>query len=337
MTAELAEISPSSIISLEEINTPEKRLKALTNSFTASIVIIAEMHKNRDWESLTKEDGGHYENLAELVQDALKVGMSYSYRLVQSATQFYLPLESVTVDGTTISLTSGEAAALGKGGMAEVVSRVEDEIKSIEEDPFKQSSLVESIKDDVLKEKLEKKKNRSAVTDEISLGDYDLDEDFANLDLEDDLAEDDTYGEYDDGLSAFGDIDELGIDNLIADDDFDSAPTTRKNSDAKPINFEDSKPKSTSQSESRDATVLVEEILSGGKEFRTESEIETLPQELQPVVKAFLVLEEMQPIHIASLVNEENRGVIYPIQKAISNARMLKATIETSPWVISQL
>ena len=107
-----------------------------------------------------------------------------------------------------------------------------------------------------------------------------------------------------------------GAGALDAEDDFD-APAARgaEQKVAPALNFDKPQQEKPQEPAPRDATAVLEEILSGGQEYRTDEEIEQLPQELQPVVRAFLVLEQMQPIQLAALVSEESRGVVYPIQK----------------------
>src|SRR5690625_6573273 len=111
---------------LEQLDTAEKRFAQLSRNFVSSIAIIAKMQENRDWETLRKEDGSEYKSLTEMVQDALNISDSYARRLVQTADNFYSHLEAVTVDGTVISITANQAAALGTEiGRASCRERVE--------------------------------------------------------------------------------------------------------------------------------------------------------------------------------------------------------------------
>ena len=309
------------IAQIENLDTPQKRFEYLSGTFASAIVVIAEMQKNRDWEHLTHEDGSPYTSLTDLVSDALSKSDSYSRRLVQTANEFYTPLESITVEGTVISITATEAASLGTEGMRDVVDRVNNGIDG-EESPEGQSALIDSAKAEVLS-------GGSDVgfdDDEFSGGDL--------ADLGDDDFDDDDGLDYSDsggqapsrsgGTDAS--LDDLGSDFDPDDSDFgDDAP---KEKPEKPAN---------AQQDSSDFLTPIQQIMAGGQTYKTDEDIETLPDDLQKFVRAVNYLAELEPVELAEMIDEDKRGVTYEIRTAISALRLVVSATETSGWVVQQL
>lgn len=308
----------SEIANLDHLNTPEKRFTHLSRSFTEAIIVIAKMQEERDWENLTKEDGTPYKSLTDMVHDALKISDSYARRLVQTATSFYTPLEAITVEGTVISITSGEAAKLGNSGMKEVVAQVEEEVKE-ESDPEKQSSIIDAVKNDVLQSK-----------SKPSFDDFD--DDFDDEDI-DDLDFDDADEPFDDDNDAPAASSKKSKSSPSSEDFDDSDFET----DDLPEAPQPKAKKEKGKQKSSDLLGPIEKIMGGGKEYKTEEDIATLPEELQEFVRALIYLSELDAVELSGLITEERRGVTYPIRKAHSNLTLVLSSTETSNWVLEQI
>lgn len=309
----------SSVVAIDTLDTAEKRFQYLSGTFASAIVVIAEMQKNRDWETLKKADGSDYASLTDLVQEALAKSDSYARRLVQTANNFYTPLEAITVEGTVIAITASEAATLGNDGMDEVVARVSGQLgegQSADE----QADLIQSVKSDVVNG------NRADADD------FD--------DLDDDLR--DAYG--DDDFEDFGDDD-------FDEEDGEFATTSRKDSEGGSSKRDDSatadfdegsapepkeKPSKASQ-EPTDVLGPIEKIMAGGTEYTTAETIETLPEDLQKFVQAVNYLADLNPEDLSELITEERRGAIYRIPAAVSALRFVQSATETSTWVLNKI
>lgn len=125
----------------------EERLGKLQRSFSEVIITVAEMHRDKDWMFLSREDGTPYTSLAALLADALNVSSSMARRYVQGARDVYLPLEQITVDGTVIPITSGDIASLGAAGIADVISTAGERLAGVT-DPDESSEIIaDSIAD----------------------------------------------------------------------------------------------------------------------------------------------------------------------------------------------
>lgn len=309
------------IVNIEHLDTPEKRFSHLSRSFTSAIVVIAEMQNKRDWENLTRDDGSPYKSLTDMVQDALKISDSYARRLVQTATVFYTPLEAVTVEGTVINITAGEAAKLGGDGMAEITKQVSEQIEG-NDDPEFQSELIDAVKGDVLS-----KKNAAKLDDfdddflDGEFDDFDFDDDdFGDDDLPPAKASASKKPAGDSSASDFEDSDDFG--------DFDDDPPAPELKDKK---------KDKSKQTPSDYLGPIEKIMSGGKEYKTDEDIEELPEELQEFVRAVNYLANLDSVGLSEMITEDRRGVTYSIRKAASNLTLVVSATETSSWVLEQI
>lgn len=307
----------SSVVAIDTLDTAEKRFQYLSGTFASAIVVIAEMQKNRDWETLKRADGSDYNSLTDLVQEALAKSDSYARRLVQTATNFYTPLEAITVEGTVIAITASEAASLGNDGMDEVVQRVAGQLEDGQSSED-QSNLIQSVKSDVVN------------------GGHANEDDFDDLD-------DDLRDAYDD----FGDFGDDDFDD--ADDDFatksrgDAGGSPASLSNASEDDFDEGgapepkeKPSKASQ-EPTDVLGPIEKIMAGGKEYTTEEAIATLPEDLQKFVRAVNYLGDLNPEELSEMITEERRGAIYRIPAAVSALRFVQSATETSTWVLNKI
>lgn len=313
LPSEVAEVQGE----IEQLDTAEKRFAQLSRNFVSSIAIIAKMQENRDWETLTKEDGSEYKSLTEMVQDALNISDSYARRLVQTADNFYSPLEAVTVDGTVISITANQAAALGTEGMNDVVDRVTEGTNDGDA-PEYQSELINEATNDVLSEK---KAERSDFDDFAS----DFDDDTS---IDEDLQDDDDFP--DDFPDDFADAPSSGASAS------DGGGSESKSAEKKSTKKNDGEGDSSS-SESKDYLQPIERIMSGGQEYNDDEDIETLPEELQEFVRAVNYLANIDPEDISNLITRERRGATYNIQKASSQLTLVRSSTEVSGWVLDQL
>lgn len=295
-------------VDISHLDTPEKRFEHLSRSFMSSIIVIAAMRQNEDWKHLTRADGSAYGSLTQVVQDALSISDSWARRLVQTSDEFYAPLEAITVSGTVINISSTEAVSLGKDGMAEVVERAKVELPE-SATPEMQTDLIESIKKDAI---------QSRSTSPVDSADDDFDDDFGDLD--------------------FGDLD------FDDDDDDDGSPSTlsapSQASSPKPASTSKadrggSAPKPSGQSPS-DYLSPIEKAMSGGKEYTTDEDIETLPEELQEFVKVVNYLAGLDAVSLSKEITKELRGVTYSISRASNNLKLVDAAVKTSPWVLEQ-
>lgn len=305
-------------LDISELDTPEKRFQGLSRTFVHTAMIISEMQKNEDWKVLKREDGSDYSTLTDLVQDALKISDSYARRLVQTSKEFYTPLESVTVEGTVINITSTNAAALGATGMKEVVDRVSDETNE-NQSPEEQAELIDAVTKDVLDQK-----RRSANPD-----DFGDDDDLEGFTLDD--------------LDDFGDDD---IDDFDGDDDVfasDSSTSSKKNPSAGDSGGSSEKPKgdkSTGGSKETPAVnylLPIQEIMSGGKEYVTDEDLEELPEPLKEFVRVVNWLAGLDHEEITDMITEDRRGATYKIRKASSTLTLIVSSVETSPWVLEKI
>lgn len=318
LPSEVAEVQGE----IEQLDTAEKRFAQLSRNFVSSIAIIAKMQENRDWETLRKEDGSEYKSLTEMVQDALNISDSYARRLVQTADNFYSPLEAVTVDGTVISITANQAAALGTEGMNDVVERVK-EGASDEDVPEYQSALIDEATNEVLSDK--KKVDRDDFDD---FGD-----DFDDTSIDEELEDDDDFP--DDFPDDFADVGsgDAGSSAPAGDSGGGSESSGSEKKSTKKSDGEGD----SSSSESKDYLQPIERIMSGGKEYNDDEAIETLPEELQEFVRAVNYLANIDPEDISNLITRERRGATYNIQKASSQLTLVRSSTEVSGWVLDQL
>lgn len=142
----------------------QERFSRLSATFAATLAIVAEMYRDRDWEHLVKEDGSAYSSLAEVLVDGLNVSVSMARRYVQGATGLALPLQEITVEGTRIQITSGAVAALGNDGMSDVVETATERLEGVT-DPEESTRIIEETVNEV------KKSRAGSGGDSVSGGD----------------------------------------------------------------------------------------------------------------------------------------------------------------------
>lgn len=289
------------------------RLARLRTTFAASLAIVAEMHQDRDWEHLTREDGTPYGSLAEVMVDVFNVSISMARRYVQGARDFYLPLSELTIEGTRIEITSGDVATLGQAGIADAVDTARDRLDGVE-DPDEASRIIsESVSD------AKDRKNAPTDFEPREGGDFDGYDPMTSSagsergegrynDLVGDLPDDD--GDFDTGPhgDAYGPV-YTGVE----DDEDDGSPTPVSGSDA------------------------VERILAGARTFDSEDDQRSLNPSLRDVVRALQTLASIDPVEVGEMIDYENRGVLLPVDGALASVKRLRATVESSPWFISRM
>lgn len=287
------------------------RLARLRSTFAASLAIVAEMHQDRDWEHLTRDDGSPYNSLAEVMVDVFNVSISMARRYVQGARDFYLPLSELTVEGTRIEITSGDVATLGQGGIADAVDTARDRLDGVD-DPDEASKIISDSVSDA-----KDRKNTPIDFEPRDGGDFEGYDPMTSsggsereagrhADLVNDLPDDD--GDFNTGPhgDAYGPV-YTGLD----DDDDGSSPAS--GSDA------------------------VEKILSGARTFESDEEQKSLNPSLRDVVRALQTLSSIDPVEVGEMIDYENRGVLLPVDGALTSVKRLRATVESSPWFISRM
>lgn len=288
------------------------RLARLRTTFAASLSIVAEMHQDRDWEHLTREDGTPYNSLAEVMVDVFNVSISMARRYVQGARDFYLPLSALTIEGTRIEITSGDVATLGQAGINDAVDTARDRLDGVD-DPEEASRIISDSVSDAKDRKSES--NNSGFE-----GDSDFDG-------------------YDPGLTPEGGKGARYGDDLINDlpddnGDFDTGPHGDAYGPVYTGVEDDEDDGSTVPSSGTDA---VERILSGARTFEDDADLRDLPVPLKDVFQALQTLAKMDPVEVGEMIDYDNRGVLLPVDEALTSVKRLRATVEASPWLISRL
>lgn len=296
----------------DPVERAQLRLARLRTTFAASLAIVADMHQDRDWEHLSREDGSAYNSLAEVMVDVFKVSISMARRYVQGARDFYLPLSALTVDGTLIEITSGEVATLGRDGIADVVETARERLDGVE-DPEEASRIISDAVTDA------KARKEGGGDPSGSRG-----------------AGGDDFGGYDDapqppdrGRGRFdGDL----MDDL-PDDDGDDGPS----GDAYGPLITGLEEEPDGRDIPMSGEEAIDRIMSGARTYDTEADLEALPEQLREIYLALQTLAAMDPVKIADMVDYDNRGVILPVEGALKSIKRLRSTVESSPWVISRL
>lgn len=289
----------------------QMRLARLRTTFAASLAIVAEMHQDRDWEHLSREDGTPYNSLAEVMVDVFNVSISMARRYVQGARDFYLPLSELTVEGTRIEITSGDVATLGQAGIHDAVDSARDRLDGVE-DPEEASRIIsESISD---------AKDRKSAANEFQ-GDSDFDG-------------------YDPGLSPQGGRSERYGDDLVNDlpddgGDFDKPPQGDAYGPVYTGLEDDEDPSDPNLPSS--GSDAVERILSGARTYDSDEDQRALSVPLKDVFQALQTLAHMDPVEVGAMIDYDNRGVLLPVDEALTSVKRLRATVETSPWLIARL
>lgn len=291
---------------LATLDSPEKRFRSLSGSFAMSIAVLAQMHAQRDWETLTREDGSPYESLIDLAQDALHVSRQWASKMVQTATHFHSPLESMIIEGTPIAITSSQATTLSGAEMDDLVEELGDKLND-DQTPEEQAEIIRQATEDKVADKEAAKEDGQ--TPRTSSGGTYQPEDFEEF-------SDEELASFGPPPPPFGDFD----DSEFSFDD--EAPAKR--------------PSSTATS-STDFMSHISQFLKGGKAYNSDEDIDTLPEELREFVRAVAFLANMDPIDLSSMVDKETRGVLYKIDKAKSNLIVFKTNVESAPWVLANI
>lgn len=279
------------------------RLARLRSTFAASLAIVAEMHQDRDWEHLSRDDGTPYASLAEVMVDVFNVSISMARRYVQGARDFYLPLSELTVDGTRIEITSGEVAALGREGISDAVATAADLLDGVD-DPEEASRLI----DDAVRGAKERREAGRADSDEFE----------------------DNYDPAPAPSRRGGDM----LDDLPDDDDGDFDFTAGPSGDAygpltTGLEDDEDAPKSGAEA--------VERVLAGADRYEDEDDLDALTPSLRKIVEALQTLSAMEVGEVSRLVDFDHRGVLLHVDPALNAVKRFRATVESSPWMISRL
>lgn len=275
----------------------QERLRRLRATFADSLAIIAEMHQDRDWEHLTKEDGTPYASLAEVFSDAMQVSLSMARRYVQGATKFYLPLSEVTVDGTRIEITSGSVASLGDGGLADAVETARGRLEGVDDPEEAEEIITGSLQ--------EAKERKSAQSAEPAPS-WDDPEDWGRAPGEEPF------------------------------DGYDTPPAGDWPPDADEAEpAQDTEPAATPLSSVLEDPVA--KVLDGARRFDDPAARDELEPPLRDVTAALFTLAEMDPDELARTVTYDTRGVLVPVGEAMDNAARLRALVETHPWYMARL
>lgn len=297
----------------DPVERAQMRLARLRTTFAASLAIVADMHQDRDWEHLTREDGTPYVSLAEVMVDVFNVSISMARRYVQGARDFYLPLSALTIEGTRIEITSGEVATLGKEGIADAVDTARERLDGVD-DPDEASQI---IADSLSEAKARKSPPGGGSDGGDEGGDFDgydpgtsssgESKDRYTGDLMDDLPDDDEGGS-DGGPTgdAFGPV----YTGLEEDDD-----------GVLPVSGDEA----------------IARIFAGAPTYETEADQSGLSDPLKEVFMALRTLAKMDPVLIGEMIDYDNRGVLLPVDDALKSVKRLRASVEASPWIISRL
>lgn len=290
----------------------EERVRRLRATFATTLGLIAEMYQDRDWEHLRREDGSTYSSLSEVLSDVLSVSLSMARRYVQGARDFYLPLLEMTVEGTRIEITSSEVASLGSEGLEDAVSTAREQLDGVDD-----AEEAGEIIDGAVDAAQERKAARAA-------------------------AEKDSGGDGGDWGAQDG-------DNFEGFDPANSSPRGGYDGDAMDdLPDEEEPPPEDLGGVTYTGTELDEEdavpvddaarkIMQGAPAFNSVQELAGLPDEVREAYLALRTLAEMDPEQIAALLNYDTRGVLTPIDDAVSNAKRLRGEAETATWFLSRL
>lgn len=278
---------------------------------------VAEIYRNEEWRSLTRDDGTPLESMLDYCQDRFTVGLAMARRWVQGARDLYLPLQDVVVEGTTIKITTADIAELGSEGITEVVDTVTTESKDID-DPDETSKIVDSAIADAKRGKEERKRGTE---ERETAGEWDSDDgrEFYDAPASDASGPIGTYLEEDDD----------GTGSWTAD-----IPETAPRAD-----FDDTvgayeSPDITSGTASAD---ILAPLLSDAPLYDTDKAQAELPTELRAVVSAMVTLEQADIAKIAKTLTYAHRGIIVHSDAAHKALMRIRSMAETQPWVMKHL
>lgn len=284
----------------------EMRLARLHASFAASLALVGEMYRDRDWEYLTRVDGTPYASLSEVLADVMDVSASMARRYVQGARDLWLPLSEITVDGTRIAITAGDVAVLGVDGLRDAVETAADNLDGIE-DPDESSEIISSAIADA-KERKQSSKPAPASRDDA-------------------WADSAPAGgmSFSPSASAGGDM----FDDLPDDDDGEDEPVYSTASAPAPSTLAGEPPMSLEDP--------VESVMDHAEVYTEPEDFDALPEGVREVAQAIHVLAAMDARAIAAAIDYSTRGVIAPVTDATKGLSSLRALVTTQPWFIAKM
>lgn len=288
----------------------EMRLARLQASFAASLALVGEMYRDRDWEHLTRADGTSYGSLSEVLADVMEVSASMARRYVQGARDLWLPLSEITVDGTRIAITAGDVAVLGTDGLRDAVDTATGNLEGIEDADVSTeiiSSAIAEAKDRKQSSKHAPSSREDDWADESApAGGMSFSPSSGGGDMFDDLPDDD-----DDEYGAH-----LSDEHVYSTETAPAAPA------AKPSLLLDDP---------------VQSVMEEAEVYTEPEDFESLPESVREVARAIHVLAAMDARTIAAAIEYPTRGVIAPVTDATKSLSSLRALVTTQPWFIAKM
>lgn len=295
----------------EEYSSPEERAQTrfgrLSTAFSATLVIVGQMYRDEDWRYLRKEDGTEYKSLVEVCQVAMGKSVAMARRYVQGARDFYLPLSAVMVQGTRLEITSGDIATLGADGIRSVVEDATDRLRGVE-DP---DEATEIVSESLATARSERERTRSEASG--SSGDWD---DGASPREYHEPPESDASGP---------------VYSFEGDEDDDEAPGLSGAASA-PATSVSGSSYFADEDDDMIAPLLVDAPL-----FSDEEEMGRLSVPVRRVVRAMILLENVDVSEIAHALDYDNRGIIVHSDNAQKALARIRSMAETQPWVMKRM
>lgn len=84
-------------------------------------------------------------------------------------------------------------------------------------------------------------------------------------------------------------------------------------------------------------TEAIERLLSGARTFDSEADQRALAAPLKDIYLALQTLANMDPVQVGEMIDYDNRGVLLPVDEALTSVKRLRSSVEASPWVISRM
>lgn len=299
----------------------EQRLSQLARSFATMMHVVAVMYRDEDWRFITREDGTHYDNLTQVVQDVTQKSASMARRYVQGARDIYLPLSAIVLDDVRINVDSKAIQDLGVDGAALVVERVAERVSGID-DKFEQETILGDTVAEVRAERAQRQRF-----------DDPHDEDHDDVTLDEDVA----ANGWSNGQFCGLDVDGLPC-FLKKGHSGDHDPDGEGDGPPQPMSFAgdivipDDGP-APSVDTDMDPT---ERILASGADYLAAEAREALPADLRPIVEALAILSTLDATQFASSISYETRGVAKLIPGALTNLTRSRALVETSTWLMQR-
>lgn len=293
---------------LEPHERAQVRLARLRGTFSMALATLAEMHHDEDWKYLTREDGSAYRSLTELVSDLIPVCGSMARRYVQAATQFYLPLSELVVEGTVIEITSADVATLGNAGLQQAVGFAAGRLDGVE-DPDAAQEIINGAVADAKAARTTSKR----------------------------ASESDGWG--DEGGWAEGDGWAEGFDPGS------SSPSGRTFVEGGPGAYEDlvddlppGAPVSAGASGFGVGTAEDPSlgVLAGATDYADPGNLAELPEPLRAFVEAIQTIGKADGNELANLVTFETRGVLLGVEEAQRKLVDFRVGVETKDWFLDR-